>query len=59
VFIFRYGLTVPGKKSDPAPAGTLKPRLSCFDEESDDSETEIKKIGAAILVSQCQNLQYI
>jgi hypothetical protein len=36
------------------PAGALKSRLSCFDEESDDSEPESKKIGAAILVSHCK-----
>lgn len=50
MWFLRYGLTVPGKKSDPVPAGSLKPRLSCFDEESDDSEPESKKIGNAILV---------
>ncbi|XP_059480585.1 nuclear speckle splicing regulatory protein 1 [Neocloeon triangulifer] len=54
----KYGLTVPKKKSEPAePSGTLKPRLSCFDEESDDSEPESKKVGQAILKASEKSTQ--
>ncbi|XP_065346895.1 nuclear speckle splicing regulatory protein 1 [Cloeon dipterum] len=46
----KYGLTVPKKKSEPEETGgALKPRLSCFEEDSDESEPESKKVGQAIL----------
>jgi hypothetical protein len=52
MFFRAYGLTVPKKGGGitAAPAGSLKPRLACFDEDSD-SDTEKTKVERLILVS--------